>query len=103
MAVGNLEEYASLGEGVGSVQQALSQDADLPREEAIEASDSGDLRFGVCFRQNPPPRMFAIVHYIVALVKYFMLKYIRLSRRWYRGDIRILENSVKVIVRETTS
>src|ERR687886_2794372 len=103
MVVGDLEEYAGLGEGVGSVQQALSQDTDLPREEAIEASDSGDLRFGVCFKQKSPPYVFAIVHYIVALVKYFMLKYIRLSWRWYRGDIRIFENSVKVIVRETTS
>ena len=52
------------------MQQALPQDADPPREEAIEVPDGVDPCSGVFFRHTLSPRMLAIVHHILALVKY---------------------------------
>jgi hypothetical protein len=53
------------------MQQALTQDTDPPREEAVEAPDRVDPRFETSRRHAPPPpRMLAIVYLILALVKY---------------------------------
>ena len=70
--VRDLEEDARLGEGVGAVQQTLAQNADPAREKAVEAPHGLDPRLEnasrIALPHAPPPRIFAIVYYLFALV-----------------------------------
>jgi hypothetical protein len=44
------------------VQQALAKDADVAREEAVEAPDGFDPRLQVVRSNAPPPYILAIVY-----------------------------------------